>query len=115
MARLGAGAANSAIQAVLPTPGSYFLTLHSADPGTTGAGEFTTVTRQSFPATVAAAGAVSNSAAISVPNGGTQAATHVGIWSAATAGTFVVGAPLGSPVTAATVTFAVNAASFTAS
>lgn len=115
MARASTAACNAAMQAVLPSPGSQFLTLHAADPGTTGASEFTTVTRQAFAAGAASGGAVANTAAISVPNAGSQAALYLGIWSASTAGTYTIGAPLGSSVTAATITFAVGAASFTAS
>ena len=114
MARASVAATNAAIQAVLPTPGTQFLTLHSADPGTTGATEFTTVTRVAYAASAAASGAVSNTASISVSNGGTQSATFIGIWSALTAGAYTIGAPIGSPVTAATITFAVSAAQFTA-
>lgn len=115
MARASVAATNAAIQAVLPTPGTQFLTLHSADPGTTGASEFTTVTRVAYAASTAASGSVSNTAAISVSNGGTQAALFIGIWSAVTVGTYTIGAALGSSVTAATITFAVGAAQFTAS
>lgn len=115
MARASVAATNTAIQAVLPTAGTFYLSLHSADPGTTGASEFVTVTRQAFTPSTAAAGAVSNSNSISVPNAGTQTATHIGIWTAATAGSYVIGAPLSSNVTAATVTFAASQASFTAS
>lgn len=114
MARASVAATNAAIQAVLPTAGTFFITLHSADPGTTGASEFTTVTRQTFTPSTAAGGAVSNANAISVPNAGSQTATHIGIWTALTAGSYVIGAALGSNVTAATVTFAIAAASFTA-
>jgi hypothetical protein len=39
----------------------------------------------------------------------------VGIWSASTAGTYEIGAALASSVTAATITFAVGAISFSAS
>lgn len=115
MARLSTAAANAAMQAVLPVGGTYFISLHSADPGTTGASEFTTVTRQAYTASTAAAGAVSNTNSIAIPNGNTQSATFVAIWTASTAGAFVVGAPTSSAVTAATVTFAAAAAAFTAS
>ena len=115
MARLSTAGANAAIQAVLPAGGTYFISLHSADPGTTGASEFTTVTRQAFTASTAASGSVSNTNSIAIPNGNTQSATFVAIWTASTAGAFVIGAPVASPVTAASVTFAVAAAAFTAS
>lgn len=115
MARLSVAASNAAIQAVLPVGGTYFISLHSADPGTTGTSEFTTVTRQAYTASTAAGGSVNNTNSIAIPNGNTQSATFVAIWTAVTAGAFVVGAPTASPVTAASVTFAAAAAAFTAS
>ena len=114
MARVSTASANAAIQAILPVGGTYFISLHSADPGTTGASEFTTVTRQAYTSATAAAGSVSNTNAIAIANGNTQSATFVAIWSAVTAGAYVIGAPMGSPVTAASITFAAAAASFTA-
>jgi hypothetical protein len=115
MALLGTGAANSAIAAVLVPGTTYYLSVNSASPGTTGANELTGVTRQAVTFTTATAGAESNVASAAVPNPGTVAATHCSVWSAVTAGTFLVGAALGSSVTAASITFAAGAATFTAS
>lgn len=117
MALLGTTAANAGIAAVLVPGTTYYLSLHSASPSTTGANEFTGggYTRQAFVATTATAGAESNTAAIAVPNAGTTAVTHVGIWSAVSTGTYLVGAALASSVTAASVTFAAGAVTFTES
>jgi hypothetical protein len=63
----------------------------------------------------ASGGSTSNNAAIAVPNAGTTQALFVGLWTAATAGTYIIGAPMASGVTAASITFAIGAASFSAS
>lgn len=117
MARLPVAGENAAGNAVLAAGTTYYLSLHSADPGTTGASELSGggYARQAIVFSTWASGSTSNNAAISVPNAGTTAVTHIGIWSAATAGTYVTGAPLASSVTAATVTFASGAVSFSES
>jgi hypothetical protein len=114
MARLPVAGENAAIAAVLVPGTTYYLSLHSADPGTTGASELSGggYARQAIVFTTASGGAESNTAAVTVPNAGTTAATHIGVWSAATAGTYVIGAPLGSSVTASSIAFAIGAASF---
>lgn len=117
MARLPVAGENAAIAAVLVPGTTYYLSLHSADPGTTGASELTGggYVRQAYVPTAAAAGAESNTASITVPNAGTVPATHIGIWTTATVGTYLIGAALGSTVTAASIQFAAGAASFSAS
>lgn len=117
MARLPAAGENTAGNAVLAAGTTYYLSLHSADPGTTGASEFTGggYVRQAYVPATWAAGATSNNAAIAVPNAGSTAATHIGIWTASTAGTYIIGAALTSSVTAASITFASAAASFSVS
>lgn len=107
---------NAAVAAI-PAPGTtYYLSLHSATPGTTGASEFTGggYARQAIVFGAASGGAIASNAAITVPNAGTTAATYIGIWSAATAGTYECGAAMGSPVTAASISFASGAVTFTA-
>lgn len=117
MPRIPAAGLEAAVSAVLVPGTTYYLSLHSADPGTTGASELTGggYARQAI---VFAAGAVDGSiasnASQTVPNAGTTAATYLGIWSAATAGTYVGGAPLASSVTAASIVFATGAVTFTA-
>jgi hypothetical protein len=115
MALASTTAANSAIQAIFPTVTNFYLTVHTATPGTTGASEMAGVTRKVFTVGAAAAGSVANLATISITNPGTNAATHVGAWDALAAGNYKMGAALTSPVTAATITFAIGAASWTAS
>jgi len=74
-----------------------YLSLHTADPGTTGASEVTgsayarVDVTASFPN--AAAGLCSNDVAITFPTVTTTGytVTHWGLWSAATAGTFRAG------------------------
>ncbi|MGZ4621439.1 MAG: phage tail fiber protein [Blastococcus sp.] len=121
MARASTAAENRAISGVFATTTptvsatAYYMSLHTADPGTTGANEYSGVTRQVFPAGAASGGAVSNSSSMSFTTSGASAVTHIGIWDAATAGNFVIGAALGSSVTATTITIAAGAASFSAS
>ncbi|BEP14809.1 hypothetical protein acdb102_31200 [Acidothermaceae bacterium B102] len=117
MARLPTAGENSAIGAVLTAGTTYYLSLHSADPGTTGASEFTGggYARQSIVFASASGGSMASNTAQAVANAGTTAATYVGIWSAATAGTYLIGAALGSSTTAASITFASGAVTFSAS
>lgn len=117
MARLPTAGENAAGQAVLAAGTTYYLSLHSADPGTTGASEFSGggYVRQAIVFATWASGSSSNNAAISVPNSGGTAATYIGIWTASTSGTYLIGAALASSVTAATITFAIGAASFSVS
>lgn len=121
MARASTTAENRAISGVFaattPTPSttSYWMSLHTGDPGTTGASEYSGVTRQQFPAGTASGGAISNTSAVNFTTDGTTAVTHIGIWDAATAGNYVIGAALSSSVTAASIQFASGQASFSAS
>lgn len=117
MARLPAAGENAAGNAVLVAGTTYYLSLHSADPGTTGASEFSGggYARQAIVFTTWTTGATANTAAIAVPNAGTTAALYVGVWSAVTVGTYETGAALGSSVTAASVTFAIGAVAFSVS
>lgn len=121
MARATTAAENRAISGVFaastPTPSAtaYWMSLHTGDPGTTGASEYAGVTRQQFPAGAASGGAVSNTAQVAFTTSGATPVTYIGIWDAATAGNFVIGAALASSVTATSITFASGAASFSAS
>jgi hypothetical protein len=121
MARATVAAENRAISGVFatttPTPSTtgYWMSLHTADPGTNGASEYAGVTRQQFPAGTASGGALSNTSAMTFTTSGASAVTHIGIWDAVTAGNYVIGAALTSNVTATSITFAIGQASFSAS
>lgn len=70
---------------------ALYVSLHSADPGATGTSE-TTAGRQSATWTAASTGDFSLSAALNFTGGtASGACTHVGLWSASTAGTFYGG------------------------
>lgn len=83
--------------------GSTHMSLHTADPGATGANEVNGGTpayaRKASTWAAAANGAVSISAALAfdVPSGVTV--THIGLWSAVTGGVFKGGTSLGVPET----------------
>jgi hypothetical protein len=87
---------------------------HTATTGTTGTNEYAGVTRLAATWNAAAGGAKTNSGALSFTTSGATAVTHFGSWSAVTAGTFGIGAPLGASVTATTITVASGAISLTA-
>lgn len=75
------------------------VSLHTDDPGTTGADEVTggSYARQAVTWGAASGGSKTNSSALtfSIPAGTTI--THVGLWTASTNGTFLGGGPLDSP------------------
>jgi hypothetical protein len=103
--------------AALPVPGTtYYLSLHSATPGTTGAAEFSGggYARQAIVFGSASGGVIASNAQITVPNAGSTAATYVGIWTAVSSGTYVGGLLMGSAVTAASIVFASGAITITA-
>ncbi len=90
-----------------------FSQLNTADPGTTGASESTSA-RQATTWNAAASRAKTNSAALTFSPAAGTANTHFSTWSAVTAGTFGISGPLGSSVTAATVTVAAGGFSLSA-
>ncbi len=90
-----------------------FVQLNTADPGTTGASEATGA-RQTCTWNAAAARARTNSSALTFSPSAGVASTHFSTWSAVTAGTFGISGPLGSSVTAASVTVASGALSISA-
>ena len=102
--------------AVAPTASatSTWVSLHTGSPGTTGALEYAGVTRVQFSAGTPSGGSIANTATATFTTSGATAVTHIGIWDAVTAGNFKLGAALGSPVTAATITFAIGSQTFTA-
>ena len=96
MADLSSASVDTMLDALLVTGTTYYLSLHTADPGTTGANEVTggSYARQAITFAAASAG--------SKPSNDTQAFTGmpaaagdlwVGVWTAATAGTFLWGDP----------------------
>ena len=70
--------------------GVTFVSLHTADPSTNGANEVTggTYTRESVGWASAASGSVSSNVQIVFDVPGSTTITHLGYWSASTAGTF---------------------------
>ena len=121
MARASALATNNAIAGVFaaaqPTPSTTntWVSLHTADPGTTGASEYAGVTRQQYSVGSPSGGSISNTATMTFTTSGATAVTHIGTWDAVSAGNYRIGAALAASVTATTITFAPSAASFTAS
>ncbi len=115
MALMAPADANAAMNAVLVSATTYHAAAHTASPGTTGANETTSSTRGGFTVGAAADGKVSNAASITIGTAGTAAITHIGVWSAATTGSYKIGAALSSSVTAASITVAAGALTFTAS
>lgn len=82
------------------TDKNNFISLHTADPGATGASEVTggTYARQATNwAAPANSQAVGSSVTLNVPAG--QTITHWGVWSLATGGQFIYGAALPAPET----------------
>lgn len=93
-------------------PTNYYISLHSADPGLTGASELTgsgyarvavspATGSWAAPATNGAVREISNAALIVFPTASANwtAATHFGIWDAATVGNFIRGNILGASKT----------------
>jgi hypothetical protein len=98
----------------LPTTGWGFISLHTADPGTTGASEVAggTYVRVAVTWTASSGGsAASNAGALTINLPASTTASFFGIWSASSAGTYYIGGALTPTVTtgasAGTVTFAI--------
>jgi hypothetical protein len=114
-------ATNNAIAGVFaaaqPTPSTTntWVSLHTATTGTTGASEYAGVTRIQYSVGSPASGSITNTATAAFTTSGASAVTHIGTWDAVTAGNFRIGAQLASPVTAASITFAVGSQTFSAS
>jgi hypothetical protein len=75
---------------------SLFLSLHTADPGNTGASEYTTYTgtRPAIAFNVAASQSCGNTSQIDFAAMGATTITYVGLWTATSAGTFKGGGAL---------------------
>jgi hypothetical protein len=121
MPRASATAENNALAGIFaaaaPTASatSTWASLHTADPGTTGASEYAGVTRIQYSAGTPSAGSITNTGTMTFTTSGATAVTHAAVQSAVTAGIYLIGAALGSSVTAATITFAASALTFSAS
>lgn len=117
MARISTTEANQA----LSTTGWGFVSLHTADPTTTGGSEVTggTYARVAVTWNAASGGTVTNSNALSINLPASTTASYFGIWSASSAGTYYIGGALSPSVTtgasAGIVTIAIGAISVTAS
>lgn len=110
MARASTAAENASLNGLDGTAGASsivgWVSLHTGDPGTTGASEVTGggYARLAVTWNAAAAGAKTNATALSFSTAGATAVTHFGTWTAVTAGSYSIGGALASPVTAATIT-----------
>lgn len=95
-------------------PANHYISLHSADPGLTGASELSGSAYArvaiapgtgtwSAPATNGSVREISNSGAVTFPtaSGNWTTATHFGVWDAATVGNFIRGAALTASKTVA--------------
>lgn len=117
MARISTTEANQA----LLTTGWAYVSLHTADPGTTGASEVTggTYARVSVTWSVPSGGTVTNTNSLSLNLPASTTASYFGIWSALTSGNYYIGGTLTPTVStgasAGTVTIAAAALSVSAS
>lgn len=116
-----ARASTTELNQALVTTGWAFVSLHTADPGTSGASEVTggTYARVAVAWGAASGGAVANSGALTINLPASTTAAYFGLWSASTAGTYYVGGALSPSVTtgasAGTVTIAAGGLTVTAS
>lgn len=97
MARISTTEANQA----LSTTGWGFVSLHTADPGTTGASEVAggTYARVAVTWGAASGGQVANSNALTINLPAATTAAYFGVWSASSAGTYYIGGALSPSVT----------------
>lgn len=74
-------------------PSQVYVSLHTGDPGETGANEVTggSYARQSCDFNAASGGSATNSTALSFAGMPSATVTHIGIWDAATSGNFLYG------------------------
>lgn len=122
MARASTAAANAALNGLAGVGNTNVIpnvSLHTGDPGTTGANENANTgsyARQACSWNTASGGTMTNSSALTFATAGSVAVSYIGTWSSATygAGTYAIGAALGSAVTAASITIAAGAISLSA-
>ncbi len=86
-------------------PTAWYLSLHDADPGDTGADELTTGEDSGYARTTITFVKDANNTVVSVantthtPTDGTNVITHIGIWDALTSGNYLAGGELDGPRT----------------
>lgn len=118
MADIASARADAAQNAAVVNGTTYYLSLHTGDPGTTGANEGGDG-RQSIVMGASSGGSQASSTAqtwTSAAGGYTY--TYFGVWSAASGGTYFRGGSLTSSITppaGAEITFAIGGITFTAS
>jgi hypothetical protein len=118
MPRIATAQADSAQNAVLVPSTGYFLSLHTGDPGTTGGNEGTDG-RKGITFASSSGGTQASSNSQSWPSAvGGQTYGYFGVWTAATAGTYLRGGALLSSITpgvGASISVATGAITVTAS
>jgi hypothetical protein len=117
MARITTAEADVAQNAAIVPSTTYYLSLHTGDPGITGASEGTDGRKAiAFGSSSGGSQASSNSQSWPSAVGG-QTYAYFGVWTAATAGTYLRGGTLTSitPSAGAAISVATGAITFTAS
>jgi hypothetical protein len=98
MARISTAEADVAQNAAIVPSTTYYLSLHTADPGITGTGEGTDG-RKAITFAASSGGSQASNSAQSWPSAvGGQSYVYFGLWTAITAGTYLRGGTL-TPVT----------------
>lgn len=99
-------AAVNGIRSTILTSNIGYVSMHTADPGSTGASEAagTSYARgaSTFPAASGGTGSTGGQATIAAPTGAGTVATHWGLWTAVTAGSWIGGGQLTTPETFST-------------
>ena len=116
MARIPTSEADTAQNATIVPSTTYYLSLHTADPGITGASEGTDG-RKSITFASSSGGSQASSSAQSWPSAvGGQTYAFFGIWTAATGGSYKRGGTLTSitPTAGSTISVASGAITLTA-
>jgi hypothetical protein len=120
MALASAAAENGALSGISALTG-HFLSLHTATPGTTGASEVSggSYARVAVTWGTPSAGSMANTGALTVNLPASTTAAFFGDWSLVSVGVYYIGGALSPSVTtgasAGTVTFAIGAATISAS
>lgn len=115
MARAATAAENAALNGLAGTGSTNvipFMSLHTADPTTTGGSENAATggyARQAISWNAASGGLMTNSGAVTFSTLGTVAVPYFGLWSLVSAGVYALGGALASSVTAASISFAAGA------
>jgi hypothetical protein len=118
MARITTAQADVAQNAVLGTGTTYYLSLHTGDPGPSGTAEGSDGRKSITFASSSGGTQASNSAQSWSSAVGGQTYGYFGIWTAATAGTYLRGGTLTASITpaaGATISIGVGAITLTAS